>query len=373
MTARQTPPFRADHVGSLIRPEALVRAWQAAERNEITETKRKTIQREAIREIVRLQEDLGLKMATDGEYNREGWQRDFLLKIGNVTLIPSKIPTRFHTAEGEQDRKPPTMAVQGKLFRPAPIFLDDFVFLKSIVKAEPKLTIPSPTILHFRGGREAIDQSAYPDMDDFYADLARVYREEIADLAGAGLRYLQVDDTNFAYLCDPALREHARSIGENPDVLPHTYARLINKAIAGRPETMTICMHVCRGNYGGAWIASGGYEPVADVIFNEIGVDGYFLEYDSDRAGGFEPLRFLPKGKTVVLGLVTSKRPRLESKDDLKRRIDEAAKYVPLDRLCLSPQCGFASGIAGAAMSFDQQVAKLRLVVETATEVWGSP
>jgi len=372
MSARKKPPFRADHVGSLIRPESLIEAWQAAERKEITETERQKIQREAIRSVVRMQEDLGLAAVTDGEYNREGWQRDFLLKIGNVTLIPSKMPTKFHTAEGEQDRKPPTLAVTGKLSRPQPIFVDDFVYLKSIARSEPKLTIPSPTILHFRGGREAIDETAYRDMDEFYADLARVYRDEIADLGAAGLRYLQVDDTNFAYLCDPELRAHARLIGEDPDVLPHTYARLINEAIAGRPADMTVCMHVCRGNYGGAWVASGGYEPVADVIFNEIGVDGYFLEYDSDRAGGFEPLRFLPKGKTVVLGLVTSKNAKLESKDDLKRRIDEASKYAPLDQLCLSPQCGFASGIAGAAMNFEQQVAKLRLVAETAREVWGA-
>ena len=372
MSARRKPPFRADHVGSLIRPEALAKAWKAAERKEIGEAERKEIQRQAIRGIVELQQDLGFELATDGEYNREGWQRDFLLKIGNVTLVPSKIPTRFHTAEGDRDHKPPTMAVQGKLFRSSPIFVDDFAYLKSIARAEPKLTIPSPTILHFRGGRDAIDRTAYPDMEEFYADLARVYTEEIADLGAAGLRYLQVDDTNFAYLCDPDLRAHARSIGENPDVLPHTYARLINAAIAARGADMTICMHVCRGNYGGAWVASGGYEPVAETIFNEINVDAYFLEYDSDRAGGFEPLRFLPDNKIVVLGLVTSKSPKLENKDELRRRIDEAAKFVPLERLCLSPQCGFASGVEGAAMTFDQQVAKLRLVVETAREVWGS-
>jgi 5-methyltetrahydropteroyltriglutamate--homocysteine methyltransferase len=372
MTARRKPPFRADQVGSLIRPDSLVNAWQAEERKEISEAERKHVQRDAIRDVVRLQEDLGLKAVTDGEYNREGWQRDFLLKIANVKLVPSKVPTRFHSAQGVRDHKPPTLAVEGKLSRPAPIFVDDFVYLKSIARSEPKLTIPSPTILHFRGGRETIDEKAYPHMDQFYADLAGVYREEIADLGSAGLRYLQVDDTNFAYLCDPELRAHARSIGEDPDVLPHTYARLINEAISGRPSDMTVCMHVCRGNYGGAWVASGGYEPVADVIFNEIAVDGYFLEYDSDRAGGFEPLRFVPKGKTVVLGLVTSKSPQLESKDALKRRIEEATKYVALDQLCLSPQCGFASGIAGAAMDFEQQVAKLRLVVETAREVWGS-
>ena len=369
MSARARPPFRADHVGSLIRPDLLVEAWKkddAAGR-----AARKVVQRQAIADVVALQERLGFHLATDGEYNREGWQRDFLLKIDNVSLIPSQLPTKFHTAEGDRDHKPPTLAVTGKLSRKAPIFVDDFAFLKSVAKVEPKLTIPSPTILHFRGGRRAIDGAAYPQIEEFYADLARVYREEIADLARAGLRYLQVDDTNFAYLCDPALRDHARAIGEDPDDLPHVYGKLVNDALAGRPRDMTVCMHVCRGNFGGAWVASGGYEPVAETLFNELAIDGYFLEYDTDRAGGFEPLRFLPKDKVVVLGLVTSKSSTLEKKDDLKRRIDEAAKFVPIDRLCLSPQCGFASGIAGAAMTFDEQVRKLQLVAETAAEVWG--
>jgi 5-methyltetrahydropteroyltriglutamate--homocysteine methyltransferase len=235
----------------------------------------------------------------------------------------------------------------------------------------PKITIPSPTVMHFRGGREAIDAEAYPDMARFYADLARLYREEIADLARAGCRYLQIDEVNLAYLCDPALRRQVANIGEDPATLPKTYARLLNDTIAGKPSDMTVCMHLCRGNFAGAWVAEGGYEPIAELLFNAIDVDGYFLEYDSARAGGFEPLRFLPKGKIAVLGLVTTKSPQLESKDELKRRIDAASRFVPLEQLALSPQCGFSSGIGGNSMDVAGEIAKLRLVVETARDVWG--
>jgi 5-methyltetrahydropteroyltriglutamate--homocysteine methyltransferase len=235
----------------------------------------------------------------------------------------------------------------------------------------PKITIPSPTIVHFRGGREAIDARAYPQMDAFYADLARVYREEIRDLAQAGCRYPQIDEVNLAYLCDPELRRQVSNIGEDPATLPQTYAKLLNDSIAVRPADMTVCMHLCRGNFAGAWIAEGGYEPIAELLFNAIGVDGYFLEYDSERAGGFAPLRFLPKGKIAVLGLVTTKSPQLETKDELKRRIDEASRYAPLEQLALSPQCGFSSGIGGNAMTVADEIKKLRLVVETAREVWG--
>jgi 5-methyltetrahydropteroyltriglutamate--homocysteine methyltransferase len=252
------------------------------------------------------------------------------------------------------------------------MFVDDFRFLKSVAHGTAKITIPSPTTMHFRGGRAAIDAQTYPDMAEFYADLARVYREEIHDLAQAGCRYLQIDEVNMAYLCDPALRKEVSNIGENPDTLPMTYAKLLNDTIAGRPRDLTVCMHLCRGNFAGAWVAEGGYDPVAEILFNEIGVDGYFLEYDSPRAGSFAPLRFLPKGKVAVLGLVTTKSPKLESKDDLKRRIEEAAKHAPIEQLCLSPQCGFSSGIGGNTMTVDDEIAKLRLVVETAREVWGS-
>ncbi len=372
MLERTTPPFRADHVGSLIRPDALIAARQAATKNEIPKAELQRIQQGAIRDIVRLQEEIGFRLVTDGEFNRGFWQRDFVLKFRNVAEMPSKMTARFHTTEGVRDRKPAALGVSGKLARPNEIFVDDFRFLKSVARALPKVTIPSPTVMHFRGGRDAIDRTAYPEMREFYADLARLYREEIRDLAAAGCRYLQIDEVNLAYLCDPALRKEVANFHEDPEALPQTYAKLLNDTIAERPPGMTICLHLCRGNFQGAWVAEGGYDPIADLLFNEIKVDGYFLEYDSPRAGGFEPLRLLPKGKTAVLGLVTTKSPKLEGKDELKRRIDEAGRYAPLEQLALSPQCGFSSGIGGNAMTYDDEVSKLRLVVEVAREVWGS-
>jgi 5-methyltetrahydropteroyltriglutamate--homocysteine methyltransferase len=374
MMQRTKPPFRADHVGSLIRPDALIAAREAAEQGKMSAAELTRVQQTAIRDIVRLQQEAGLKVVTDGEYNRFSWQRDFLLKIGNVKPMASRLTVRFHSAAGTRDHAPPSLQVVGKLSLPGGgIFVDDFKFLKSIAPegVTPKLTIPSPTIVHFRGGREAIDARAYPRMEEFYDDLAAVYRAEIRTLADAGCRYLQIDEVNLAYLCDPELRRQVANIGEDPDSLPKTYAKLLNEAIAARPPDMTICMHLCRGNFAGAWIAEGGYEPVADLLFNEIGVDGYFLEYDSPRAGGFAPLRFLPKGKTAVLGLVTTKSPKMETKDELERRIEEAARHAPLDQLALSPQCGFSSGIGGQAMTVDEEMQKLRLVVETARDVWG--
>jgi 5-methyltetrahydropteroyltriglutamate--homocysteine methyltransferase len=372
MQERAKPPFRADHVGSLIRPDALIKAREAAEKGEIAAAELMRIQHDAICGVVRLQEEIGLKLVTDGEYNRHSWQRDFLLRIGNVKPMASKLTVRFHSAAGTRDHAPPSLQVVGKLSRPAGIFVDDFKFLTSVAKATPKITIPSPTIVHFRGGREAIDADAYPKLDAFYDDLADVYRAEIRDLAAAGCRYLQIDEVNLAYLCDPELRRQVANIGEDPATLPKTYAALLNAAIAGKPADMTVCMHLCRGNFAGAWIADGGYEPIAELLFNAIGVDGYFLEYDSARAGGFEPLRFLPRGKIAVLGLVTTKSPQLETKDELKRRIDEASRYAPLEQLALSPQCGFSSGIGGNAMTVEDEIAKLKLVVETAREVWGT-
>ena len=372
MQERTKPPFRADHVGSLIRPDALIRAREQAESKEISEAELRRIQQAAIRDVVRMQEELGLKLVTDGEYNRHSWHRDFMLKFANVRMVPSKLTVRFHSAEGERLHSPPTMQVTGKLARPAGgMFIEDFKFLVSIARAMPKITIPSPTVMHFRGGREAIDADAYPDIGAFYDDLARLYREEIAELAQAGCRYLQIDEVNLAYLCDPELRRQVVNIGEDPASLPSTYARLLNDTIKDRPPDMTVCMHLCRGNFAGAWVAEGGYEPIAELLFNEIGIDGYFLEYDSARAGSFEPLRFLPKGKIAVLGLVTTKSGQLESKDELKRRIDEAARHAPLERLALSPQCGFSSGIGGNTMDIEGEIAKLTLVVETAREVWG--
>ena len=372
MEPRSKPPFRADHVGSLIRPDALVSARQAAEKGEIASAELAHIQHDAIREVVRLQEDIGFRLATDGEFNRTFWQRDFLLKFRNVSQVAAKLTVRFHSAAGSRDHSPPSLQVTGKLSRPAGIFVNDFRFLKSVTKNAAKITIPSPTTMHFRGGRAAIDAEAYPDMAGFYADLARVYREEIADLAAAGCRYLQIDEVNLAYLCDPELRAQVRNIGEDPETLPQTYARLINDTIAGRPDDMVVCLHLCRGNFAGAWVAEGSYDPIAELLFNAIAVDGYFLEYDTVRAGDFAPLRFLPKGKTAVLGLVTTKSATLESKDDLKRRIDAAARHAPLDQLALSPQCGFSSGIGGQTMTVGEEIEKLQLVVDVAREVWGS-
>jgi 5-methyltetrahydropteroyltriglutamate--homocysteine methyltransferase len=372
MSERTTPPFRADQVGSLIRPEPLVEARKAAEAKRMSAGELRQIQEDAICDVVRLQEGIGLRSITDGEFNRVSWQRDFLLKLDNVSLVPSKISVRFHTADSTTDRAPPSLEVTGRLARPHGIFVDDFRFLKTVTKGTPKVTLPSPTVLHFRGGRKAVDAGAYPDIGEFYDDLAGVYRAEIADLAAAGCRYLQIDEVNLAYLCDPNLRKEVAGLGEDPAALPATYAKLLNDCIAGRPKDMVVAMHLCRGNFAGAWVAEGGYEPIADLLFNAIGVDAYFLEYDSPRAGGFEPLRFLPKGKTAVLGLVTTKSPVLESKDDLKRRIDDASRFVPIEQLALSPQCGFSSGIGGQTMTQDDEVRKLRLVVETAREVWGS-
>ena len=366
------PPFRADHVGSLLRPPALRQAREARQRNELAAADLARIENEAIRAVVRLQEEIGLKSITDGEFRRGSWSRDFIERIAGVTIVPGQIKVRFHTDEGAIDAAPPGTRVAGKLGRTRPIFVDHFKFLKSVTRATPKMTLPSPTMLHFRGGRKAIDETAYPDMALFYADLARVYAEEIADLAAAGCRYLQIDETNFAYLCDDTLRRQVgANIGEDPAKLPQTYADLLNRSIAGRPKDMAVCIHICRGNNQSAWVAEGGYDPVAEVLFNAIDVDGYFLEYDSPRAGDFKPLRYVPKGKIVVLGLVTTKLPQLETKDELKRRIDEAARYVPLDQLALSPQCGFSSTDQGNKVTVEDEIAKLRLVVEVAREVWG--
>lgn len=365
-------PFRADHVGSLIRPEYLIEARNKKAAGEISAEELLTIQQDAIREVVALQEGVGLKSITDGEYNRGSWHTDFLLRFANVEPWQSSHRTTFRNEQGTVESKPHTVRITGKLSRPKPIFVEDFKFLKTVTKETPKITIPSPSIMHFRGGRDAIDAEAYPTMDEFYADLAAVYAEEIGDLIDAGCRYLQIDETNFAYLCDPTLRAQVpTSIGEDPDELPHVYAKLINAAIAAKPDDMAVCMHVCRGNFAGRWVAEGGYDPVADVMFNEMNIDGYFLEYDSDRAGGFEPLRFLPKGKMVVLGLVTTKRGTMESPDELKRRIEDAAKYADIDQLALSPQCGFSSGIGGNMMDIEHEKAKLELVVRVAEEVWG--
>jgi 5-methyltetrahydropteroyltriglutamate--homocysteine methyltransferase len=359
-------------VGSLLRPPKLRVAREDYRLGRLSRKALTKIEDEAIRDVVRMQEEIGLRSITDGEFRRGIWHVDFLRQIENVTVGRSPVKVHFHTEQGDIERPPTAFRVEGKLGRPKPIFVDAFKFLKAATKETPKLTIPSPSLLHFRGGRDAIDKTAYPDMAAFYADLADVYADEVRDLGKAGCRYLQLDEVNFAYLCDPKLREQVKEFGEDPDALPHTYAKLINDSVRSRPKDMVVAMHLCRGNLEGAWLAEGGYDPVAEILFNEIDVTGYFLEYDTARAGDFKPLRFVPKGKTVVLGLVTSKHATLESKDELKRRIDEAARHVPFDQLALSPQCGFASSERGNKLTIEDEMAKLRLVVEVAREMWGT-
>jgi 5-methyltetrahydropteroyltriglutamate--homocysteine methyltransferase len=368
--ARAAPPYRADHVGSFLRPKFLLDARDQFKAGAIDAAKLRAVEDEAIRGIVKFQEDLGLRGITDGEFRRTYFHIDFLTQLDGVET-KGGIAVSFHSAAGNVDFAPPVMQVTTKVKHSKPIQLRDFQFLQSVTARTPKVTIPSPTMLHFRGGRGAISKEAYPDLDAFYADVAAGYADELASLGAAGCTYVQLDDTNLAYLCDTKMREGARSRGDDPDELPRRYARLINAAIANRPKGMTICVHLCRGNFKSAWAAEGGYEPVAEVLFNELAVDGYFLEYDDARSGDFAPLRHVPKGKTVVLGLVSTKVGQLESKDDLKRRIDMAAKLVPMEQLCLSPQCGFSSTVHGNDIAMESQAAKLRLVVETARDVWG--
>jgi 5-methyltetrahydropteroyltriglutamate--homocysteine methyltransferase len=369
MSARTAPPFRADHVGSLLRPAPLKEARVRREKGEITAGELTTVEDREIAAVIKRQEDIGLQAVTDGEFRRAFWNYDFLGALPGVEAYLGERKIKFQGP----NPKPMMLRVTGKLgiFTTHPM-LDHFKFVKEHTRVVPKMTIPSPSSLHFRYGRDAIPGSIYPDMEDFYADLGRTYSKAVGAFADAGCRYLQLDEVNLAYLCDPKLRSQVSERGEDPSKLPAAYARLINAAIAGIPPDMTIVMHLCRGNFQSTFVASGGYEPVAEILFNGINVHGYFMEYDSNRAGGFEPLRFVPKGKTVVLGLVTSKIGRLESKDEIKRRIDQAAKFVPLEQLCLSPQCGFASTEEGNILAEDEQWAKLKMIVEIAREVWGS-
>ncbi len=364
------PPFRADHVGSFLRPKALLDARLQHQNGDISAEALRAVEDDAIRGIVKFQEDLGLKGITDGEFRRTFFHTDFLTQLDGV-VTEGGIQVKFHSKDGDLDFAPPVMKVKSKVRHTKPIQLADFEFLKSVTKETPKVSIPSPTMLHFRGGRTTVDETTYPDMEDFYADVTKAYAEEIRSLADAGCTYLQLDDTNLAYLCDPKLREATRARGDDPDELPRMYARWINACIAGRPETMTVCVHLCRGNFRSAWAAEGGYEPVAEALFQELAVDGYFLEYDDDRSGDFRPLRFVPKGKTVVLGLVTTKLDDLESKEDLKRRINEAAEHCPLEQLALSPQCGFSSTYHGNEIAVRAQADKLTRIIEIAREVWG--
>ena len=365
---RTKPPFRADHVGSLLRPAALKQARAKRERGEITAEELKTIEDREIEAVIRKQEEAGLRSVTDGEFRRAFWNYDFLGQIDGVEAYLGERKIKF---QGPQP-KPMMLRVIGKLggYRAHPM-IEHFKFVAAHAKATPKMTIPSPSSLHFRYGRDAVPVDIYPDMDDFYRDLGEGYRKALRAFSDAGCRYLQLDEVNFTYLCDPKLRAFVANRGEDPETLPHVYARMINAALSDVAPDVTKAMHLCRGNFQSTFVASGGYEPVAEILFNEINIDAYFMEYDSDRAGGFAPLRFVPKGKMVVLGLVTSKSGTLESKDELKRRIDQAARFIDLDQLCLSPQCGFASTEEGNILAEDEQWAKLRRIVEVADEVWG--
>ena len=365
---RTSPPFRADHVGSLLRTAPLKDARAKRERGEISAAALKAVEDAEIEKIIKRQEDIGLKAATDGEFRRAFWNYDFL---GGLPGVEAYLGERKISFQGKNP-KPMMLRVIGKLgtFTTHPM-LEHFDFVKEHTRVVPKMTIPSPSSLHFRYGRDAVPESIYPGMDDFYRDLGQSYRKAVRAFADAGCRYLQLDEVNFTYLCDPKLREQVANRGDDPEQLPAIYADMINAAISDIPDDMTITMHLCRGNFQSTFVATGGYEPVAEILFNSINVHGYFMEYDSDRAGGFEPLRLVPKGKTVVLGLVTTKSGRLESKDELKRRIEQATKFIDLDQLCLSPQCGFASTEEGNLLAEEEQWAKLRMIVELAEEVWG--
>jgi 5-methyltetrahydropteroyltriglutamate--homocysteine methyltransferase len=358
------PPFRADQVGSLLRPAPLAEARARWRRGELDAAALKGLEDQAIRDAVAKQESIGLQGITDGEFRRDWWHLDFLSRLEGVALKENPGP-KF----GGTEEQPPMPTVTGKIGCAGSIMVDDFAFLTSVTTQTAKMTIPSPSMLHLRGGRASISREIYPDIEAFWADVAEAYRAAIAHLAVAGCSYLQLDDVSFAYLCDPKIRENCRKNGDDPDALPRRYADVINAALEGRPAGMTITMHTCRGNFKSAWVAEGGYDPVAEAMFS-TDLDGYFMEFDSARAGTFEPLRALPRGKKVVLGLVTTKVGELESTETLKRRIDEAAKIVPLENLCLSPQCGFSSTHHGNALSPDEQWKKLERIVEVAKEIW---
>jgi 5-methyltetrahydropteroyltriglutamate--homocysteine methyltransferase len=371
MSSAQVFPYRADHVGSLLRPTELSRAREVHAQGHLSADELHGIEDAAITAAVRHQESAGLPVVTDGEFRRAYWHLDFLTSLASVRRTAPRVVAQFRNHEGPISLEAHGLEVTGKLGRSAPIFVDHFKYLREVARVTPKITIPSPSILHFRGGRAAIDATAYPDLEEFFSDLAGVYAAEIRDLADAGCNYLQLDDTNFAYLCDLGVREQVRSRHEmEPDALARLYARLINDSIKDRPASMKVMLHVCRGNFRSAWAAEGGYEPVAEVLFNMVDVDGYFLEFDDDRSGDFAPLRHLPKGKIATLGLITSKRGTMEDPESVKHRIEAAARWAPLDQLALSPQCGFASTCEGNALSAEEQWRKLRLVSEVAKEVW---
>jgi methionine synthase II (cobalamin-independent) len=372
MSRRTSPPFRADHVGSLLRPPRLHAAREDFAAGRITADDLRVIEDEEISRAVRMQEEVGLQSATDGEFRRASWHMDFIYQIGGISKAPGHLAVKFVNPSGTIEWTPAALHVGSKVRMDQTIFGDAFTFLRShVTTAVPKLTIPSPNMVHYRGGPAMLDPSVYPDLEEFWSDLAAAYADEVARLGRLGCTYLQFDDTSLAYLNDPAQRAQITGRGEDAGHLHLRYIRQINAAVAGKPAGMAITTHLCRGNFRSSWAASGGYDFVAEALFSELAVDGFFLEYDDERSGGFEPLRFVPAGKMVVLGLVTTKRPGLESRDDLRRRIDEAARFVPLEQLGLSGQCGFSSTVEGNALTYDDQLAKLRLIVDTAREVWG--
>jgi 5-methyltetrahydropteroyltriglutamate--homocysteine methyltransferase len=369
LSKRRKPPFRADHVGSLLRPKHLLDARSKFDSGQISATELRRIEDDAIRHVVRRQEEVGLKSVTDGEFRRRSWHMDFICRIGGVASAGTQLRP-FHNEMGDVRNEIEVPKVVERLRLKQAIFADDFSFLKSITKATPKFSIPSPSMLHGLGSTLE-DKSIYGNPEEFWHDLAKVYIDELWALDRLGCSYLQIDDTMFATLADPEYRKKIAPSASAQDQLHLKYIRLLNDSLAERPAAMTVCVHTCRGNHRSAWVASGGYDPVAEAVFNELNVDGFFLEYDDERSGAFEPLRFVPKEKVVVLGLITSKKGALEKKDDIKRRIDAATKYIDLDQLALSPQCGFASTLLGNLLTEDQQFAKLALVVEVAKEVWG--
>jgi methionine synthase II (cobalamin-independent) len=372
MTARDTPPFRADHVGSLLRPPRLLRARDDFASGRVTAAELRAVEDEAIAGVVAMQREAGLRSATDGEYRRGSWHMDFIYQLGGISKAPGHLAVQFRNPSGTIEFTPAALRIDGKIRLDEPIFGADFGYLQSIAgQATPKLTIPSPSMVHYRGGPASVHPGVYPDLEEFWSDLSAAYAEQVRRLAALGCRYLQFDDTSLAYLNDPQQRAFIAARGEDAEHLHLRYIRQINAAVSGRPAGLAVTTHLCRGNFQSSWAAEGSYDFVAEALFGGLDVDGFFLEYDDERSGGFEPLRFVPREKMVVLGLVTTKRGELESKDTLKRRIDEAARYVPLDQLCLSPQCGFSSTVEGNKLTAEEQAAKLRLIVETAAEVWG--
>jgi 5-methyltetrahydropteroyltriglutamate--homocysteine methyltransferase len=364
------PPFRADHVGSLLRPAALKAAREKAKRGELSREQLKAVEDRCIREAVAMQEAAGLESITDGEFRRAFWHVDFLTGFEGIVATQGQYALKFHGEGGAESETRSMMVVNAKVKRTRPVAVDHFRFLKETTKRTAKLCIPAPTYLHMRGGRRVVNERVYPDIEEFWSDITAAYRQEIAELAQAGLEYLQIDDVSFACLCDENIRAQVKRDGEDPARLPALYASIISTLLEGRPKSLGVTMHTCRGNHASMWMAEGGYDAVAEAVF-QTAVDGFFLEYDTARAGNFAPLRFLPKGKKVVLGLVSTKKPELEDRAALRRRVDEASKYVPLEYLCLSPQCGFASSEVGNKLTADDQKRKLELVVETAREIWG--